>query len=156
MSKHVISFHYVLTDKNYQVIDQSQQGHPLIFLSDSGQIIPGLETVLLGLNPGDKHTVTVAAKDAYGVYHEQLVYKVNKAKLPTPDVKVGDMFEAGDGQGMMVVNVVEVNGDEVTLDANHPLAGQDLTFAVEMVEKRLATPEEVAHGHVHGAGGCHH
>lgn len=156
MSQQVISFHYELTDKDNKLIDKSQAGHPLIFLSGVGQIIPGLESLLITLNAGDKKTITVPAKEAYGIYNKELVYQVPKAKLPTPDVKVGDMFEVGEGEKMFVVGVIAIEGDTVTLDGNHPLAGQDLTFSVDIVERRDPTPQEVAHGHVHGTGGCAH
>ncbi len=156
MTQQVISFHYTLTDKDGKTLDQSEQGHPLIFMSGVGQIIPGLETILIGLNNGDKKTVTIPAAEAYGVYNKDLVYQVPLTKLPTPDVKVGDMFEVGQGEQMFVVSVVAIDGDKATLNGNHPLAGQDLTFAVDLVERREATPQEVAHGHVHGTGGCAH
>ena len=156
MSNQVITFDYVLTAKGGQVIDASAKGKPLIFISGLGQIIPGLETVLLGMEPTQKKTVTIEAKEAYGVHDETLIYKVERSKLPTPEIKVGDMFEVGQGDQYSPVTITAINGDEITLDGNHPLAGQDLTFAVEIVGKRPATPEELAHGHVHGAGGCHH
>ncbi len=156
MSKEIISFHYTLTDKDQKVLDSSSEGHPLIFMTESGQIIVGLESVLIQMKPSDKKTVTVPAKEAYGVYNQSLVYKVSRSKLPVDEPKVGDVFEAGNGQNKFPVTVVSVDKDEVVLDGNHPLAGQDLTFAVEIVERRMATVEEVAHGHAHGAGGCNH
>ena len=156
MSQEVISFNYTLTDSKGAVLDASEQGKPLIFLSGVGQIIPGLEQILIAMNKGDQKTVTVPAQEAYGVHNPQMIYKVNRAKLPTQDVKVGDVFEVGEGQNFFPVTVKDIAGEEVTLDGNHPLAGQDLTFAVAIVEKRPATTEELTHGHVHGAGGCHH
>ena len=156
MSHQVISFDYVLTAKGGQVVDASTKGNPLIFLSGMGQIIPGLETILLAMGPSEKKTVTIAAQEAYGVYDERLIYKVDRSKLPTPEIKIGDMFEVGQDEHFSPVTVRAINGDEITLDGNHPLAGEDLTFAVEIVEKRPATPEELTHGHVHGAGHCHH
>ncbi len=156
MSKEVISFHYTLTDKDQKVIDSSSEGAPLIFMTGSGQIIPGLENILLQMNLNEKKKVTVPAKDAYGAYNQTLVYKVPRSKLPAAQIQVGDVFEAGNGQKSFPVSVISIEKDEVTLDGNHPLAGQDLTFEVEIVEKRTATVEEVAHGHAHGAGSCHH
>ena len=108
------------------------------------------------MQPLDKKTVTIEAKDAYGVHDQRLIYKVDRSKLPAPEIKVGDMFEVGEGGQVFPVSITAINGDEITLDGNHPLAGEDLTFAVEIIEKRPATAEELAHGHVHGAGGCHH
>jgi FKBP-type peptidyl-prolyl cis-trans isomerase SlyD len=156
VAKEVISFNYTLTDKDQKVLDASGEGHPLIFMTESGQIIPGLETILTQMNVKDKKTVTIASKEAYGPYNQTLVYKVSRSKLPTTQINVGDVFEAGNGQGSFPVSVIHIEGDEITLDGNHPLAGQDLTFAVEIVDKRTATVDEVAHGHVHGTGGCHH
>ena len=156
MSNQVMSFDYVLTAKGGKVIDASTKGKPLIFITGLGQIIPGLENVLLQMEPTQKKTVTIEAKEAYGIHDDRLIYKVDRSKLPNADIKVGDMFEVGEGDNFSPVTITAINGEEVTLDGNHPLAGEDLTFAVEIVEKRPATKEELAHGHVHGAGGCHH
>jgi len=156
MSNQVISFDYVLTAKGGEVIDASGKGKPLVFISGIGQIIPGLETILLEMKPTEKKTVTIEAKDAYGFYNDQLIYKVQRSKLPNREIKIGDMFEVGQDQNFTPVTITAINGEEVTLDGNHPLAGEDLTFAVELVSKRAATPEELTHGHVHGEGGCHH
>ena len=150
------SFDYVLPAKAGQVIDASAKGKPLIFITGQGQLIPGLEVVLLEMAPSQKKTVTIEAKDAYGVHDARLIYKVERSKLPSQEIKVGDMFEVGEGENYAPVSITAINGDEITLDGNHPLAGEDLTFAVEIVEKRPATADELAHGHVHGAGGCHH
>lgn len=156
MSNQVISFDYVLTAQGGKVIDASAKGKPLIFITGLGQIIPGLELILLEMQPLQKKTVTIEAKDAYGVYDQRLVYKVDRSKLPTQEINVGDVFEAGEGGQFYPVSITAINGDEITLNGNHPLAGEDLTFAVEIVAKRPATAEELAHGHVHGADGCHH
>ena len=156
MSNQVISFDYVLTAKGGKVLDASPKGRPLKFISGLGQIIPGLETVLLEMEPAQKKTVTIGASDAYGVYNDQLIYKVDRAKLPSPEIKVGDMFEVGERGQFSPVTITAINGDEITLDGNHPLAGEDLTFAVEIVDKSEATPEELSHGHLHGGAGCCH
>ncbi len=156
MSSHVISFHYKLTDKSGKQLDASEPNRPLIFLSGSGQIIPGLEVILLEMKVGDKKTVTVPAKEAYGEHNPQLIYKVKSSQLPKPDVQVGDMFEVGQGEQYFPVTVTAIAGEDITLDGNHPLSGQDLTFAVEITAKREPTAEELTHGHVHGAGGCNH
>jgi FKBP-type peptidyl-prolyl cis-trans isomerase SlyD len=156
VSKEVISFKYILTDKDAKVIDASTEGHPLIFITESGQIIPGLESILIQMNLNEKKKVTIPSKEAYGAYNQTLVYKVSRSKLPSAQINIGDVFEAGNGQQSFPVSVIHIENDEITLDGNHPLAGQDLNFEVEVVEKRPATVEEVAHGHVHGTGGCHH
>ena len=156
MSNQVITFDYVLTGKGGKVIDASAKGRPLIFITGIGQIIPGLESILLEMQPLEKKTVTIEAQNAYGTYNEQLIYKVDRAKLPNREIKIGDMFEVGQDGHFAPVTITAINGEEVVLDGNHPLAGEDLTFAVEIVGKRPATPEEMAHGHIHGGAGCSH
>src|SRR5271169_2639304 len=125
MSNQVVSFDYVLTAKGGKVIDASTKGKPLIFISGLGQIIPGLEAILLAMKPLDKKTVTIEAKEAYGIYDENLIYKVDRSKLPNPEIKIGDMFEVGEGDNFAPVTITAINGAEITLDGNHPLAGED-------------------------------
>ena len=156
MQKHVITFHYTLTDKNGTQIDSSQGQNPLIFLEGSGQIIAGLESQIVNLKKGDKKCIHVGHQDAYGSYDQNLVFTVERNKFPSQEIKVGDMFEVGSQEQYSPVRVVEIAGDDIVLDGNHPLAGQDLTFAVELVQKRDATQEEITHGHVHGSGCCNH
>jgi FKBP-type peptidyl-prolyl cis-trans isomerase SlyD len=156
MPARVISFHYTLTDPDGKKLDSSQGREPMSFLEGVGQIIPGLESALGKMSPGDKQQVKVAAENAYGDRDEDRVFKVPIDKMPTPDVKVGEQFRAGDEERTAVVTVVEVEEDKVTLDGNHPLAGVDLTFDVEVTEVRDATEVELEHGHVHGPGGAHH
>ncbi len=156
MAHQVISFHYTLTDQNGKTLDSSRGVQPLTFLSGSGQIIPGLEKILIDMQAGDKKVVTVAHQEAYGVFNKSLVYKVSKSQLPTPEVKVGDVFATGEGETYQEVMVVELADEFAILDGNHPLAGKDLTFDVEITTIREASAEEVSHGHVHGEGGHHH
>ncbi|MBF0511106.1 MAG: peptidylprolyl isomerase [Candidatus Omnitrophica bacterium] len=154
MDNQVISFEYVLTGPDGAVIDASLKGKPLTFMTGKNQIIPGLESVLSGMNPQENKTVTLKATEAYGEYNPKLIYKVNIAKLPAQEIKVGDVFEIGKEGHFFPVAVSALNGEEVTLDGNHPLAGKDLIFAVKVVEKRPATSQEASHGHVHGGVGC--
>jgi len=156
MLKQVITFHYTLTDKKGNVIDFSTGKNPLIFLEGSGQIIPGLEAVLVMMNKGGKKDVHIPYQEAYGPYDEKLISKAPRHKFPATEIKVGDAFQVGGGESYQIVTVIEVGEIEITLDGNHPLAGQDLSFSVEIVDRRDATAEELAHGHVHGAGGHHH
>ena len=156
MAKQVITFHYTLTDKDGQTIDSSVGQHPLIFLVGSGQIIPGLEVALIPMNKGDKKEIHVPHQEAYGPYDKNLIQQVPRDKFPKQDIHVGDMFQIGKEDNVQVMTVIDISDSEVTLDGNHPLAGQDLSFSVEIVDKRDATSEEIAHGHVHGAGGHHH
>ena len=156
MAHQVISFHYTLTDQNGKQLDSSRGVQPLTFLSGSGQIIPGLEKILVDMKAGDKKVVTVAHQEAYGVFDQSLIYKVSKAQLPTPEVKLGDVFATGEGATYQEVMVVELTDEFAMLDGNHPLAGKDLTFDVEITTIREASAEEISHGHVHGEGGHHH
>ena len=156
MSAKVISFHYTLTDPSGKRLDSSEGDEPLSFLEGVGQIIPGLESALSKLKVGEKKQIKVAAKDAYGTRDENRVIEVPLAQLPKKDVKIGDMFQAGQDHRSPPLTVIKVTPEHATLDANHPLAGVDLTFDVEITEIRDATAEEVDHGHAHGAGGHHH
>lgn len=155
MSKKVLSFSYILTDSNGTQLDKSESGQPLSFLTGSGQIIPGLEAELIKLTVGEKKRIKVEAKDAYGHRDNSLVQKVPRDKMPEGELKVGDMLRTDD-EDFSVVVITEVTSSHVTVDGNHPLAGQNLTFDVEVTGLRDATLEELAHGHAHGPGGHHH
>jgi len=155
MAARVISFHYTLTDPDGQELDSSQGGHPMSFVEGVGQIIPGLEVELGKMKPGDKQQIKVAAKDAYGDRNEEHVLEVPLDKMPTREVEVGDRFRMGEDDHAAVLTVTAVEESTVTLDGNHPLAGVDLTFDVEVTGIREATADEVSHGHVHGPGGAH-
>ena len=156
VSKNVISFHYTLTDQTGKTLDSSAGGEPLTFLEEAGQIIPGLEAQIRGLKVGDKKHVTIKAKDAYGEHDAGNVMEVPLDKMPAKGIKAGDRFRAGKDSHAAVVTATKVTETHVTLDGNHPLAGMDLTFDVEITEVRGATEDELAHGHVHGSGGHHH
>lgn len=154
MSAKVYSFHYTLTDIAGQVLDSSVGHEPLVFLAGAGQIIPGLETELVLLNKGDRKKIEVKAGDAYGARDASRLIEVPLTKLPKEKVAVGDQFQSQEHDNPFTVTLVTET--HATLDANHPLAGMDLTFDVEVVEIRDATGEEVAHGHAHGPGGHGH
>lgn len=153
----VVSFHYTLKDTQGNVLESSLGDEPLRYLEGVGQIIPGLESAITGLKQGEKKSVAVKAQDAYGEYEQELVVQVPRGQIPKQDVAVGDRFHADSGQGQSQVVVVTAVGDtHVTVDGNHPLAGQDLHFDVEVTEVRDATKEELEHGHAHGGDGHHH
>lgn len=153
----VIGFHYTLTDKSGTVMDSSIGDEPLYFLENTQQIIPGLEKVLALMNVGDKKKIEVKAADAYGDMNPEMVVKVKKTQFP-PDaqLQVGDQFQVNNDHNSPVFTIVEIANDEVTVDGNHPMAGKDLFFDVEIMGIREATKEEVAHGHAHGAHGHSH
>ena len=153
----VVSFHYTLKDTKGEVLESSVGDEPLKYLEGVGQIIPGLESAIQGLKKGDKKAVAVKAADAYGEFEEELIVQVPRAQIPKKDVEVGDRFHADSGHGQtQVVLVTAVDAETVTVDGNHPLAGQDLHFDVEVIDVRDATKEELEHGHAHGGDGHHH
>jgi FKBP-type peptidyl-prolyl cis-trans isomerase SlyD len=154
----VVAMHYTLTNQQGETLDSSAGHGPLVYLHGFGNIIPGLEKALVGAKAGDKLDVTVAPEEAYGVRDERLVQNVpRRAFQGIRDIQPGMSFTA-QGEGGMPTRVVvqRVAGDIVTIDANHPLAGETLRFAVEIASVREASEEELAHGHVHGEGGHHH
>ncbi len=153
----VVSFHYTLKDQSGAVLEASNRDEPMSFLEGAGQIIPGLESALKGMKKGEKKSVFVASKDAYGEFDEELIVSVPLTQIPKKDVKVGDQFHADSAEGhSRTVVVTEVKDNEIIVDGNHPLSGQDLNFAVEIVDVRSATKEELSHGHAHGPGGHNH
>lgn len=154
MSKRVIGFHYTLTDKTGTVLDSSIGDEPLFFLEGSQQIIPGLESVVALMNVGDKKKIEVGAADAYGDVNPELLVKVKKTQFP-PDAQltVGDQFQVNNDAHSPVFTIMSIEPDEVTVDGNHPMAGKDLLFDVEIVGMRPATAEEMSHGHAHGSHG---
>jgi FKBP-type peptidyl-prolyl cis-trans isomerase SlyD len=153
----VVSIHYTLRDDAGEVIDRSADGEPLTYLHGHGNLIPGLERELTGRKSGDRLQVKVAPAEAYGEYDRELVQRVPRRALKgIADLRVGMRLQTQTPEGPRAVTVTQLNGDMVTLDGNHPLAGKSLNFEVEVAGVRAATEEELAHGHVHGAGGHHH
>jgi FKBP-type peptidyl-prolyl cis-trans isomerase SlyD len=152
----VVTIDYTLTDDQGEVLDTSRGQEPLTYIQGAGTIIPGLETALVGKAVGDDVKVTIAPANAYGERDEELVQAVPRNRFPSGDITVGMRFHAQGEAGSQVVTVVSVDADNVTVDANHPLAGMTLAFDVKVVEVRDATADELAHGHVHGEGGHVH
>lgn len=153
----VASFHYTLTNDQGQVLDSSDGHEPLVYLHGGGGIIPGLEKAMLGKQAGDAFEVAIAPAEAYGERDEKLIERIPRRNLKgIPSPKVGMRMQANGPNGPQVVTITQVAGDIVTVDGNHALAGQKLHFKVAITQVRAATEEELAHGHVHGAGGHHH
>lgn len=147
----VASIHYTLTNNAGEILDSSEGAEPLSYLHGAGNLIPGLERELLGKTSGATLQVTIAPGDAYGEIQPELVQIVPAGAFQgVENVEPGMAFEAQDPQGnARRVVVKSVDDDQVTIDANHPLAGVELNFDVQVVEVRDATSEEIAHGHVH-------
>jgi len=149
--KCVVSIHYTLTDEQGQTLDSSEGQEPLNYLHGANNIIPGLEQALAGKGVGDRLTVTVQPGDAYGEVNPDLIQLVPAAAFQgIDDIQPGMQFQAsGPGGQAQVVTVQSVSEQGVTVNGNHPLAGQVLHFDVTVEAVREATSEEVDHGHVH-------
>ena len=154
----VVSIHYEVVDgDSKELIDSSEGGEPMTYLHGARNIIPGLEQALEGKTAGDKFEVTIAPAEAYGERSEDRVHQVPLEAFENMDkVEPGMQVSAQTDQGTINLVVTEVEGDQVTVDANHPLAGKSLKFNVSVEDVRDASEEEVAHGHVHGPGGHEH
>ena len=157
----VASIHYTLTDDHQQVRDSSDGSDPLVYIHGIGNLISGLEAQLEGKGAGDRFKTSIVPAQAYGDRDEDLVHTLDAENFAgIDDLRVGLQLEASAGgddeEESNVVTVVAIEGDEVTVDGNHPLAGVTLHFDVRVVSVRDATAEELDHGHVHGAGGHHH
>lgn len=153
----VVTLHYTLTDKGGEVLDSSQGADPLVYLHGYSQIVPGLENALVGKAAGSSFKVTVDPAEGYGERNDQMVITLPRSQgnLP-PDIEVGFVVELVSPEGEEIpARVVNLTDDEITLDANHPLAGETLFFDIELTGVRSATKEELEHGHVHGPGGHH-
>jgi FKBP-type peptidyl-prolyl cis-trans isomerase SlyD len=153
----VVLIHYTLTDDTGQTIDSSAGSEPLAYIHGNGNLIPGLERELEGKGEGDKLDVKISPADGYGEFDKSLIQRVPKRALKgVGNLHVGMQLQAQSEKGTRAVTVTQLVGDMVTLDGNHPLAGKNLNFKVEIVAVRVATEEELSHGHVHGPGGHHH
>ena len=152
-----VSIHYTLTDDAGAILDSSAGREPLTYLHGVGQIVPGLEQALSGRTAGDAFRVDIAPEAGYGPRIESMVQVVPRAAFRgVARLEPGMQFETSGDQGALSVVVTAIDGDSVTVDGNHPLAGQTLHFDVEVTTVRAASVEEVLHGHVHGAGGHTH
>jgi len=153
----VVLIHYTLTNDAGETLDSSSGRDPLAYLHGKGNLIPGLEAELLGRTAGEKLNVRIAPENGYGEVDPALVQDVPRTAFQNiDDIQIGMRFQTQSARGPQVVVVTALTDDAVRVDANHPLAGQHLNFAVEITEVREASAEELAHGHVHGAGGHHH
>jgi FKBP-type peptidyl-prolyl cis-trans isomerase SlyD len=153
----VALIHYTLKNPDGEVLDSSEGQEPLAYLHGFMNLVPGLEKALEGKQVGDKFNIVISAEEGYGEFDAELVQELPKSMFGgVDDIEVGMEFHAETPNGMQVVEVIDVDEDTVTIDGNHPLAGIDLHFDVEITAIREATAEELQHGHVHAAGGCGH
>lgn len=154
----VVTVNFTLRDQHGNVLDSTEGEQPFSFLSGHHNIIPKLESEIDTMLIGSKRTVSIMAADAYGEYNNDIVQVVGKEEFP-PEflLEVGMQYIASAPDGTkMPFTITAVREEDVTIDFNHPLAGKDLSFEVELLNVRDATAEEISHGHVHGVGGHHH
>ena len=152
----VVSFHYTVSEQGQEPLESSEGRDPLVILVGHGNIIPGLEKAMDGREAGEKFEVNVAAVDAYGEKREGLTQRVPKKYFKDAQLEPGMQAVLQTNFGPRAVTIQKVGMSVVDVDLNHPMAGKDLRFAIEIVNVREASAEEVEHGHVHGEGGHHH
>ncbi|MFT4675507.1 MAG: FKBP-type peptidyl-prolyl cis-trans isomerase SlyD [Reinekea sp.] len=153
----VVTLQYNVQDSDGTLIDSSEANDPLVYLHGGHNIISGLESALLGKASGDEFDVVIEPLNAYGEHDEALVQVVPKSAFEgVEQIEPGMVFTADTPNGPMQLTVTAMDGDDITIDPNHPLAGKTLHFTGSITEVRDATEEELEHGHVHGAGGHQH
>ncbi len=154
--KTYVAIDYTLTLESGQEIDKSPEGQPLGFITGTGQIIPGLEKALMGRIAGDSAKVVVEPEDAYGPVKDDLFQEVPSSQFPSDvDVKPGMAFEAQGPSGPFMITIAKINdNDTVTVDLNHPMAGKQLHFDVNVVEVREPAAEELAKAAASFSSGC--
>jgi len=154
----VVLMHYTLKNDAGDVIDSSDGADPLPFLQGHGNIIPGLESALEGSKVGDKLDVSIEPEEGYGLRMKDAIQEIPSSALQGVDeVKVGMQLQSQDKDGnAFLVSVTKIEDDKITVDGNHPLAGQTLHFSVSIESIRKAEAEELSHGHVHADGHHNH
>jgi len=156
----VVAFHYRLSEAGGEVVEQSYDHPPVVYLHGHQNMLPGLELALAGHRPGDTFSVTLPPEQAYGLSREDMVQRISFKQLTNGGKKgtyrPGMIVRVKTDLGPQEVTVVKVGLKSLDVDTNHPMAGKTVTFAVEVVEVREATPEELSHGHAHGAGSHQH
>jgi FKBP-type peptidyl-prolyl cis-trans isomerase SlyD len=152
-----VSIHYTLKDENGKQLDSSVGNEPLGYVHGRGYLISGLEKLLEGHEPGDKFAAHIEPKDGYGEYDERLVVEIDRSQFEYDgEITVGMPFQIMTPSGLSIVHVAKVDGDKITVNGNHDLAGKVLDFDIEVVDVRDATEEELAptSGCGGGCGGC--
>ncbi len=153
----VVNFHYTLRDDAGKELESSRGGDPATYLHGANNIIPGLESAMTGKADGDSFSATVNPEDGYGLRDEDKVQRVPIKHLSFKGkLRPGAVVQLSTSEGMRAVTVVKPGRHTADIDTNHPLAGQTLTFEIEVLETRSASAEELSHGHAHGPGGHQH
>lgn len=150
----VVAIEYTLKDDQGNIIDASGDRGPMEYLHGAQNIIPGLEQGVEGLVAGDTKNVLVPPQLGYGEYSDKLLQQVPLSAFGANTPQIGMRFHAETNLGMRVLTIKKIEGEEVTLDGNHELAGKTLHFDIKVVSVRAAEPTELAHGHPHQSGGC--
>ena len=157
----VVSFHYTLSEDGKDVLEDSNEGNPMVYLHGHKGMLPGVEEAMIGKKAGEDFTVTLAPGKAYGDVQENAVQRVsikhviNKGKKKVK-YKAGMAIQLNTQEGPRDVVVVKAGLKTLDVDTNHPFAGKTLKFVINVIDVRDASEEEVSHGHVHGEGGHHH
>jgi len=152
----VVAIHYTLKNDAGKVIDSSEGGEPLVYLHGAQNIIVGLEKALEGKVSDDALQVSIDPAEAYGEHNKELTQVVPKSMFEGVEkIEAGMEFQAQTEQGVEVIRIAAVDGDDITIDGNHPLAGERLHFEVVVAEVREASEDELKHGHVHTST-CQH
>lgn len=152
----VVRFHYAVAEQGAEAVESSEGREPLAILAGHGNIIPGLDKAMEGREAGDKFGVDVPAADAYGEKREGLSQRVPKKHFGNQRLEPGMQVVLDTNFGQRAVTIQKVGMSVVDVDLNHPMAGKDLHFDIEIVEVREASAVELEHGHVHGDGGHQH
>jgi FKBP-type peptidyl-prolyl cis-trans isomerase SlyD len=153
----VVSFHYLLRDDAGEELESSFGDSPTSYLHGANNIIRGLESAMQGRSAGEQFEVTLSAREAYGERNEALRQRVPVKHLVYKGrLQPGRVVQLSTDKGMRSVTVTKVGRHSADIDSNHPLAGRQLNFLVEIADVREATQEEVDHGHAHGPGGHQH
>jgi len=152
-----VTIHYTLSNDAVAILDSSEGGDPLAYIHGIGALISGLESALEGRAAGDSLQVSLKPEDAYGLRDDSLTRVVPREAFGSEvELEVGMVFQSSGEQGPRMIVITGIDGDSVTVDGNHPLAGETLNFAVNVVDVRDASAEELEHGHIHGPGGHEH
>lgn len=153
----VVAIHFSLSDQDGNPLESSRRDQPLTYLHGHGMLVPGLEKALLGRQSGDSFSVVLEPAEAYGEVDPSLRQSMPRSAFPVDaSIEPGQHFHARTSQGISEVIVISVDTERVVIDGNHELAGKTLAFAIEVLTVRPATPDEIAHGHPHHSGCCHH
>lgn len=153
----VVSFHYTLRDESGDELETSRGGDPSVYLHGANNILAGLERAMLGKTVGDVFTVSLVAADAYGPRDPERQQRVPvKHLVHQGRLRPGMLVQVNTSEGQRPATVLKVGKFSADLDTNHPLAGRDLEFDIELMDVRPASDEEIAHRHVHGPGGHQH